>query len=51
MENMKLQLFLDTVKTDIRDFKNLINNEEVTKKDILVFLDSLETNLKELEEE
>ena len=51
MEDIKLKLFLDSIKTDIRDFKILVNsNKKVTKKDMLIFLDDLEVMIKELKE-
>lgn len=47
---MEKELFLDSVNTDIKDFKKLANSEEkITKKDILRFLNDLETKIKDLE--
>ena len=47
---MRIELLLDSLKTDIKDFKNLANSEEeITKKDILRFLNDLEIKIKEME--
>lgn len=47
---MRIELLLDSLKTDIKDFKKLVNSEEeITKKDILRFLNDLEIKIKEME--
>lgn len=49
---MRIELLLDSLKTDIKDFKKLANSEEeITKKDILRFLNDSEIKIKEMEEE
>ncbi len=53
-KTMILQLFFDTVNTDIKDFLNYINNTDDTlikKKDIEVFLCDLKNKLNETQQD
>ena len=50
ISHLKTEEFLREAKEDIKDFKKLANSEEeITKKDILRFLNDLEIKIKEME--
>ncbi len=43
--------YIESLKIDIRDFENLIDNEEAEKQDVKRFLNDLKIKLSEMEKE
>ncbi len=46
-----MEEYIESLKIDIRDFENLIDNEEAEMKDVKRFLNDLKIKLNEMEKE
>ncbi len=46
-----MEEYIESLKIDIRDFENLVDNEEVEQQDIKRFLNDLKVKLSEMEKE